>query len=403
MVDKHKNKVENKVDNVHDIGEDTDTADTNSCNACELVASLDTIFNASASGNSSDNIIEDINEEVADQVPENEPLNNYDHKLERIPRNVDVKKRFEDHYRLLLKDDYDKFMNYSLSYIRKCVRINTLKTNVDDVKKRLSDRWNLEQIPWCKEGFWIEFKGGKRFDLGNLIEHNLGYIYIQESASMIPPIVLDPKPGETVLDMCAAPGSKTSQIAMYMHNKGILVANDVSGMRLKALGMNLQRCGVRNTIMTMMQESKFQWINKQNPGFLLDKILVDAPCSGTGTIRKSLRTINMWNPLGISKLSRIQKNLIIIAFQLLRPGGVMVYSTCTIEPEENEHVVSHLLDNHPDAELLDIDSKSLGIKRTDAITEFEDLKINLAVKKCLRIHPYDNNTEGFFIAKIRKK
>ncbi len=324
------------------------------------------------------------------------------HNLEKIPRNVDVKKKFEDHYRELLGDDYDKFMNYSLSYIRKCIRVNTLKANVEDIKKRLEDRWQLESIPWCKEGFWITYRDGKRFDLGNLIEHHLGYVYVQEAASMIPPRVLDPQPGEIVLDLCAAPGSKTTQIAMYMKNKGILVANDVSGSRLRALGMNMQRCGVSNVMMTMMQEHRFLRIANQHPEFRYDRILIDAPCSGTGTIRKSLRTINMWNPLGITKLNRIQRNLIDVAFNLLKPNGVMVYSTCTIEPEENEAVVSYLLEKYPNAKLEDIDDVALGIKRTQAITQFQDLKILPEVKKCLRIHPYDNDTEGFFVARIRK-
>ncbi|GIU69546.1 MAG: tRNA methyltransferase [Candidatus Woesearchaeota archaeon] len=321
------------------------------------------------------------------------------HNLERIPRNVDIKKRFEEHYKELLGNNYERFMKYSLSYIRKCIRVNTLKATVEDIKKRLQERWILEPIPWCKEGFWIQYREGKRFDLGNLIEHHLGYVYIQESASMIPPIVLEPKPGELVLDMCAAPGSKTSQIAMYMKNEGLIMANDVSGMRLKALGMNLQRCGVRNTVITMMQENKL--INALGKN-IFDKILVDAPCSGTGTIRKSLRTIKEWNPNSIKKLSNIQKSLIDNAFQLLKPNGIMVYSTCTIEPEENEAVVSYLLDKYSEAELLEIDSKSLGITRTPAILEFDGLKINPEVKKCLRLHPYDNNTEGFFVAKIRK-
>ncbi len=360
--------------------------DDASCNGCELVASLD--------------VMEDLMED-ADFVPENEITKEL-HDLEKIPRNVDVKKRFEEHYRELLKGDYDKFMNYSLSYIRKCIRVNTLKSDVEDVKRRLEEKWVLEPIPWCDEGFWIKYKDGKRFDLGNLIEHHLGYVYIQESASMIPPIVLGPEPGELVLDMCAAPGSKTSQIAMYMKNKGLLIANDVSGMRLKALGMNLQRCGVRNAILTMMQENRFKRLLDTNTNFRFDKILVDAPCSGTGTIRKSLRTIKEWNPSAITKLSRIQKNLIETAYALLKDGGTMVYSTCTIEPEENEAVVSYLLDKYPDARLLDIDSERLGIVRTPAITHFKDLKINPEVKKCLRLHPYDNNTEGFFVAKIQK-
>jgi NOL1/NOP2/sun family putative RNA methylase len=340
-----------------------------------------------------DDVFQDANEEIPS------PL----HILEKIPRNVDVKKRFEEHYRALLGNQYDTFMNYSLSYIRKCIRVNTLKISVEDVQKRLAGRWNLEPIPWCKEGFWIAFKDGKRFDIGNLIEHHLGDIYVQESASMIPPIILNPKPGEIVLDMCAAPGSKTSQIAMYMQNAGILIANDVSGSRLKALGMNLQRCGVRNAIMTMMQEGRFKRLAREHPEVQFDKILVDAPCSGTGTIRKSLKTILMWNSLGITKLSRLQKELLETAFALLKPGGTLVYSTCTIEPEENEVVVSHLLDTHPDAHLENIDRHTLGIKTTPSITDFNNFKINPEVKKCLRIHPYDNNTEGFFVAKITKK
>jgi len=266
----------------------------------------------------------------------------------------------------------------------------------------LEDRWQLEPIPWCPEGFWITYKDGKRFDIGNLIEHHLGYLYVQEAASMIPPVVLDPKPNETVLDMCAAPGSKTTQIAMYMKDSGILVANDVSGSRLKALGMNLQRCGIRNSVISMMQEYKFKRLCESHPEFRFDKILVDAPCSGTGTIRKSLKTILMWNPLGITKLSKIQKNLIEIAFNMLKTDGVMVYSTCTIEPEENEAVVSYLLEKYPNAKLEYIDDKKLGIKRTPAITQFDELKINPEVTKCLRIHPYDNDTEGFFVAKIRR-
>jgi NOL1/NOP2/sun family putative RNA methylase len=355
-----------------------------------------------------ESLVEESLEEESLEEESSESLNcdecdTYKHSLERIPRNVDVKKRFEDHYRELLGNDYDKFMNYSLSYIRKCVRVNTLKSNVEDIKKSLSEKWDLQQIPWCKEGFWIKYKEGKRFDLGNLIEHHLGYVYIQESASMIPPVVLNPQPGELVLDMCAAPGSKTSQIAMYMQNKGLLIGNDISGSRLKALGMNLQRCGVRNAVMTMMQEYKFQRLLKENPEFQFDKILVDAPCSGTGTIRKSLRTITEWNSSSITKLSKIQKNLIDVAFQLLKNGGTMVYSTCTIEPEENEAVVSYLLEKYNNAELLEIDSEMLGINRTPSITSFRELKIRPEVKKCLRLHPYDNNTEGFFVAKIRKK
>ncbi|MFH1316413.1 MAG: NOL1/NOP2/sun family putative RNA methylase [Candidatus Woesearchaeota archaeon] len=255
----------------------------------------------------------------------------------------------------------------------------------------------MEQIPWCKEGFWIEHKGkgeDQRRDIGNLVEHSLGYIYVQEASSMIPPIVLDPRPGELVLDMCASPGSKATQIAMYMENKGLLIANDTKGMRIAPLGVNIQKCGIINCIISLMEGRHFK-------GYEFDKILVDAPCSGTGTIRKSYKTIEMWNPNMVKKLSGIQRQLISTGFENLKKGGTLVYSTCSCEPEENEAVVSHLLDKYPDAEIEKISLK--GLKTSESIAEFEGKRFNPEVKKCLRIWPQDNDTDGFFVCKIVKK
>ena len=310
---------------------------------------------------------------------------------EPIPQKVEVKEKFEDHYRKILGKEYDEFMEYSLSYIRKAIRVNTIKTTVKHIKEVLKDKWKLTQIPWCKEGFWIEYKEGKRFDIGNLKEHLLGYIYVQEAASMLPPVVLQPKPGDTVLDMCASPGSKSTQISSMMQNKGVLVCNDIFGDRIKPLGLNLQRGGCSNAIIT------------KQPGESIkeefDKILVDAPCSGVGTIRKSLKILKMWSPGLVEKMSRIQKRLCERAFKILKPGGVMVYSTCTLEPLENEGVVSHILETIPNAKLEDI---KLDIKRAKPILELNGIKFHKDVTKCLRIHPYHNDTEGFFVGRIRK-
>ncbi|MEM4260363.1 MAG: NOL1/NOP2/sun family putative RNA methylase [Candidatus Woesearchaeota archaeon] len=322
-----------------------------------------------------------------------------EHKLKAIPQRINIKQNFENHYKKFLGEKYELFIKYSSSYINKAIRVNTLKISVDEVKSRLEKRWILKQIPWCKEGFWINYRinsseENERFDIGNLIEHNLGYIYVQEASSMIPPVVLNPKPGEIVLDMCAAPGSKASQIAQYMKNKGVLICNDIQGSRLKPLGMNLQRCGVSNSIITMMKSKDFL-----NSNILYDKILVDAPCSGTGTIRKSLKTLIMWSPNLIERLVKTQKQLVDTAFQILKPGGILVYSTCTLEPEENESVVSFLLDKYTNAIIKKINFKG---NRTNPITQFDGLKIRPEVKDCLRIHPYDNNSEGFFVAKIQK-
>jgi len=317
-------------------------------------------------------------------------------RLDHIPHadEVEIKPKFEKRYRALLGDRYEDFIKYSFSYINKSVRVNTLKITVKDLKKRLQDKWNLTQIPWCKEGFWIEDKERNRYDIGNLIEHQLGYVYIQEAASMIPPVVLSPKPGDIVLDMCAAPGSKTTQMGSYMKNKGVLVANDLSGNRLKALGINLQKCGISNSIMTRMPGHLFK---KKSVQF--DKVLVDAPCSGTGTIRTSLKTLKIWNPNSIKVMQGIQKHCLDSGFSILKKGGTLVYSTCSQEPDENEAVVSWLLEKYENAKLEKI---NLNIKRSDALTEFEGKQYNSEVVKTLRIYPQDNNTEGFYVAKIKK-
>lgn len=306
---------------------------------------------------------------------------------------MEFKEKFVDRYSKLT--DIDKFKEYSFSYLRKSIRVNTLKIDVDSLVKRMSKDWILTPVPWCKEGFWIEHRGigeEKRRDIGNTIEHVLGYIYVQEAASMIPPLVLDPQPGDRVLDMCAAPGSKTTQIAMYMKNKGVLVANDLTSVRLAALGVNLQRCGVLNVITTQSSGGSFREVE-------FDKVLVDAPCSGTGTIRKSLKTIEMWNPRLGTHLAKTQKQLIKVGFSVLAKGGTLVYSTCTLEPEEDEEVVDFLLKQFPDAHVEEI---NIDLKRSPAVTEFEGKKYSDEVKKCLRIWPQDNDTEGFFVAKIRK-
>jgi len=305
---------------------------------------------------------------------------------------IEFKPKFIERYSKLT--DWEEFKQCSLSFLNRSIRVNTLKIPINELRKKLEKDWNLEQVPWCKEGLWIEHAKKERRDIGNLIEHSLGYFYTQEAASMIPPVVLEPKPHEIVLDIAASPGSKTTQIAQYMENKGILIANDYTIERMKPLSINLQRCGVSNAIITLMEG---QWFKKS--GIEFDKILVDAPCSGTGTIRKSLKTIYIWNPDMIRRLSITQKQLIETGFNLLKENGILVYSTCSLEPEENEEVVDFLLKKYENAKLEEI---KLNIKKTPAILEFEDKKYSDELNKCLRIWPQDNDTEGFFVAKLRK-
>ena len=256
------------------------------------------------------------------------------------------------------------FLETSLKPLRKTVRVNTLKTNVQEIKKRMK----LEPIPWGDTGFFTEGYG-----IGNTLEHYLGYIYLQGAASMIPPIVLNPKRNEIVLDMCASPGSKTSQMAAMMENTGLIVANDNAMERLKPLTLNLQRCGVSNTVLTQMEG---RWFKEME----FDKILVDAPCSGIGTIRKSFKTIEMWNPNFSRKMCGIQKQLLSTAIPMLKEDGVLVYSTCTLEPEEDEGVVDAILQRHPELELEKI---SIEIKHGDAVEEFEGKHYSSEIKNAL--------------------
>ena len=289
--------------------------------------------------------------------------------------------------------DWEEFKKYNLCFLRRSIRVNTLRDSVKNVKESIEAKgWKLVQIPWCKEGFWIEHPD--RRDVGNLLEHHLGKIYVQEAASMIPPLVLNPKPGDVILDMCAAPGSKTTQMGAMMENEGLIVANDYKGQRLQSLGINLQRSGLTNVVVSLMHGKRFH-------GFEFDKILVDAPCSGTGTIRKSLKTISIWNPNMITKLAKQQKELAERAFENLKVGGEMVYSTCSLEPEENEGVVSYLLEKFENADVVKV--KLPGLKLAPAVLEFNKQKYDLRVKDTMRIWPQDNDTEGFFVAKLVKK
>ena len=278
--------------------------------------------------------------------------------------------------------DIDKFTESSLKPLRKTIRVNTLKTSIQEIKSR----FDLKPIPWCKEGFFIN-----KLSVGNTKEHYLGYIYLQGAASMIPPLVLNPKPNDIILDTCASPGSKTTQMAAMMENQGLIIANDSKIDRLKPLTLNLQRCGVTNTIITRMEG---HWFKNR-----FDKILLDAPCSGIGTIRKSYKTIKMWNPQTIKKMSSLQKRLIANSFEILNEGGTLVYSTCTLEPHEDEAVVDYLLKRYDNAKL---EKFSLDLKRGSIAEEFEGDVYSSEVKKCLKLWPQDNDTEGFFVAKIRK-
>jgi NOL1/NOP2/sun family putative RNA methylase len=243
------------------------------------------------------------------------------------------------------------------------------------------------KVPFLKYGYYYESK----FSLASTSEYLQGYIYIQEAASQLPAQVLNPLPGENVLDMCASPGSKTTQIAQLMENKGLILCTDTDSRRLKSLRNNLERCDVANAI---LYKKDARFIN--DFGKKYDKILLDAPCSGNYVIEEKF--FQEKNIHGIMERSRMQKELLKAAVKSLNKGGLLVYSTCSLEPEEDEMNIDWLLQKYPELEL-----EETGIDIGDpGLVEVFGKKLNSNINKTRRFWPEKTGTEGFYIAKIRK-
>ncbi|MGB9598718.1 MAG: NOL1/NOP2/sun family putative RNA methylase, partial [Minisyncoccales bacterium] len=211
------------------------------------------------------------------------------------------------------------------------MRVNTLKISRNDLKKRLEKNGiTLQKVPWFQDAFFVE--GTK--NLGRMLEHFLGYFFVQDASSLLPPIVLAPKAGEMVLDLCAAPGAKTTQMAQMMQNQGIIFANESKIKRISILKGNLQRCGVMNTVLTHF-DARIFWQTKLK----FEKILIDAPCSGSGTFISNPSIFGQLSEGLIKKLVHLQKTILASAFFCLKEGGTIVYSTCSLDPRENEEVI----------------------------------------------------------------
>lgn len=305
---------------------------------------------------------------------------------------------FKEKINFLLKDkkDIEEFWNCIEKPLPKSIRCNTLKISPEKLKERLEDGgWKINQPYENKEIIIVQGLGPG--ELGKSGEHLLGYYYIQEVSSMMPILALNPKPGELVLDLCAAPGSKTTQASALMENKGTIIANDVSIGRISILAANLERTGCSNIIITRHDAVQLcQKLKKLN--FFFDKILLDVPCSGEGNIRSNPATFKMWNQKVINKLAKLQRRIAEAAIPLLKKGGEIIYSTCTHSPEENELNVQYLIQKYG----LKVESVSLPLKTRPGLTAWNNQVLSPELKKAQRIYPQDNNTEGFFLCKMRK-
>jgi NOL1/NOP2/sun family putative RNA methylase len=228
-----------------------------------------------------------------------------------------------------------------------------------------------------------------------MIEHILGYIHIQEEVSMVPPIVLDPKPGEWILDLCAAPGSKTTHISQMMDNRGLVIANEPSLARITSLRSNCERLGAINVAITRYDGRRF-------PDQQFDRILVDAPCSSEGMARKDPEVLTRCSLKRSLDIQVLQKGLLKRAVQLTRSGGIVIYSTCTYAPEENEAVVGGVLGQFRDMVRLEKVSVP-GLKECSGLSEWNGTEFGDELKNCARYYSHQNDTGGFFVAKLVKK
>jgi len=310
-------------------------------------------------------------------------------KKEIILSEHDLRDEFKERYKTMLGTEYKEFINCLFQKSPTFIRVNPLKASVKWLKEK---DWDVERVPWYEYGYKV-IRGPE--NLGNTLEHRLGLFYIQDAASMVPPVVLNPKPGERVLDLTAAPGSKTTQMAEMMRWKGVIVANDISTRRINILSSNVQRMGSINVAITRFDG---RFIHKIFGRDRFDKVLLDAPCSSIGEVRRNWSPLKRWSPRLVLRLSKLQKELAAAGYVAMKPGGRMVYSTCTFEPEENEEVVQHLI--NLGARVLEIRMPELNVR--PGLLEWNGRKFDKSISKCLRIYPHHNDTLGFFVCLLEK-
>ncbi|MDQ8736759.1 RsmB/NOP family class I SAM-dependent RNA methyltransferase [Paenibacillus sp. LHD-38] len=254
--------------------------------------------------------------------------------------NGNLPRNFTEKMEKLLGDEYDKFMTSYEAPRVYGLRINRLKLDIEQWKKLTSLKGELRPIPWTPDGLYYE--EGER--PGKHPHYHAGLYYIQEPSAMAPVELLDVKPGHRVLDLCAAPGGKSTQIAGKLQGTGVLVTNDNARERTKALAKNIELAGVRNAVVLNEEPAAIAIVFPE----WFDRILVDAPCSGEGMFRKDESMIAEWEKHSIERCSVMQHDILEQAAAMLAPGGRIVYSTCTFSPEENEQQISRFLADHPD-------------------------------------------------------
>ena len=302
---------------------------------------------------------------------------------------MNLPKIFEDNMRGLLGDEFDDYKTCLDSPMHHGIRINTSKISVEDFLK--INPFLLKKVPWCDNGFYYDESVDKP---SKHPYYYAGLYYIQEPSAMTPASVIPVDEGDRVLDVCAAPGGKSTELAAKLRGSGVLISNDISASRAKALLKNLEVFGIDNYIITSENTHR---LAERFEGYF-DKILVDAPCSGEGMFRKSNSMITAWENNGNKLFADMQRNILDDVSVMLKPGGIMLYSTCTFSPLENEKSIEYLLSLDDRFELLDFEKYEAF---DNGHPEWGDT-LNRELKKCARLWPHKIEGEGHFVALIKK-
>ncbi len=294
-----------------------------------------------------------------------------------------------DRYRDIIPD-YEGFLSALQQPLPITIRANTLKLGPGPFQALMREQgYNLEPVERIEEAFILRGVESP----GATLEYFLGYYQVQGLTSMLPAKVLSPQPGEIILDLCAAPGGKTTHLAQLMGDRGLVVANDFKKERTHVLRSHIDRLGILSVLVCCYSGQAFPLRRK------FDRVLLDPPCSAEGTYRAGLPPTRSENPKVAQHLVRVQKGLLQQGLAVLRPGGTLVYSTCTYAPEENEAVVNEAV-KEGEAELLPI---SIPFSHSRGLPSWKDESYHPDIVRTVRLYPHQVNSWGFFIAHLRKR
>lgn len=302
---------------------------------------------------------------------------------------------FLERMKKMLGAEYVEFVTALEQDRYQALRLNGLKLGADgrSAAENLSETLSyLSKVPWTEEGYYYQSDQQP----GKHPYHEAGLYYIQEPSAMAPVELLNVQPGERILDLCAAPGGKSTQIAAKLQGKGVLLCNEIHPIRAKILSGNIERMGICNAIVTNESPKRLAELFPE----YFDKILVDAPCSGEGMFRKNQVACEEWTPENVALCAERQDEILDEAAKMLRPGGQLVYSTCTFSPAENEGSISRFLDRHGDFALLTIDKSAFGSASCDGVPEWGNGMPELL--GTLRLWPHRIEGEGHFAALLQK-